>query len=104
MNEHEKLLNICNKIWYKPIFWFQREEEDEYNEFTWFYEYYKWPWYTRKVDVREIIFTQPFMDKLREAMIERWYQETWYEFHMMQLVTRYLKDPVDYLDYILKDE
>lgn len=61
MTEHEKLKNICEIIWYKPKFNFEEDEEDY--DYLCYYEYNKWTWSTRIIDVREIIFTTEFMNK-----------------------------------------
>ena len=94
MNENKELLKLCNKVWY-----------DDFAIRDWDIWYWIVDWEFEELeDIRTIIYTQYFMDKLREAMIKKWYQETWYEFHMMQLVTRHLDNPVEYLCNLLEDE
>ena len=109
MNNYLNFKWICNKIHYEIPY-----KINDYIIEDWYSSFYKreeYPIYDEfgqndriELDVREIIYTQPFMDKLRVAMLEKWYQETWYEFHMMQLITRHLNNPIDYLNNLLKDE
>mgnify|MGYP007057166854 CR=1 FL=1 len=55
MTEHEQLKIICDKIWYKI-------------EWQWYFDFDLWftiisRWFDKPLDVREIIFTQEFMEK-----------------------------------------
>lgn len=63
MNEHEKLKEICKKIWYSLLEnWI---DWDWYNHYFW-KEMLWWVWvlpWFKRYDVRQIIFTQEFMDK-----------------------------------------
>lgn len=55
MIEHEKLKAICYKIGYNPVY--------PYNDIVNTYYDIVDEKHTRRLDVREIIFTQEFMDK-----------------------------------------
>ena len=57
MTEHEKLKIICDKIWYESDFYDNKREI--FKQWTWDNEY-------RMVNVREIIFTEEFMDKYKK--------------------------------------
>jgi len=109
MESHEKLKLICDKIWYNTSFWFQTEEEDEYNEFTWYYKYYKWPWYTRQVNVIEIIFTPEFIEKMNKFYLIILDKKAKSQEESLWLITNYLlwyfshlDDPVEYLYNLIK--
>ena len=94
MTEHEKLKFICDKIWYKNktyFFWKDYIIEEEYNEIRWVYN--------RNIDVREIIFTQEFIEKMIDyvwANIE--YPWNWNEKEIME----HLDNPVEYIYKLIK--
>ena len=88
MTEHEKLKEICDKIGYKY-------RDDDLYYYDWDNFVHDWNQELRKLDVREIIFTQEFMDaynyhrntwKIYTDIIEPW---IW--------LMDNLDNPVDYL-------
>lgn len=89
--EHEKLKRICDEIKMSPFFdWWQWSEKNQC--------YIKWNTWECVANVREIIFTSYFMDKLRD------YSYDWWDFDMdvvwMELYDN-LHDPVTYLYNLL---
>ena len=118
MNEHEKLKCICDKIGYEVKWdihmnWLLKNEV-----WTLYFEklrknFYKviCLWETRNVDVREIIFTQDFMEKYISYIdknISPWIfvkREKWElvipEIH--DWLIRNLDNPVDYLYNLIKN-
>ena len=62
MEEHLKLKTICDKIWYKN--WF---------EFDKWYFIDNLSWNCIAVDVREIIFTPKFMNLFTKYYLPKWY-------------------------------
>lgn len=74
--EHEKLQEICKKIWYKIDF--------ESNIIT---------------SVTEIIFTQEFMDKIYDYLYEQW--EVFDEDLTAKQILEHLDDPTGYLYKII---
>lgn len=64
MNEHQKLKEICDKISYNPYFLYQ--------ESIWFFRETRDILYL-KLDIREIIFTQEFINKYVKYYLPEWY-------------------------------
>jgi hypothetical protein len=90
MSEHERLKKICYQIKFKPKFKFiQNEYEREDTAYS----------YWVNIDVREIIFTPEFMDKLRKFLRE--WNEYWYSDIWENLLLRNLHDPVTFLYNLL---
>ncbi len=86
MTEHEKLKAICDKIGYDTNIEF----------YNWFYETSE----QKKVNVREIIFTQEFMDKFRyELKVKHW--KDMVEYYMNELYQN-LNNSVEYLYNLLE--
>lgn len=88
MTEHEKLKEICDKIWYNYdfIIW-----NPEWEHIT----YWKWEkWYKVYNDVREIIFTQEFMDKFIDKI---WIDNIDFK----EILFKKLDNPVEYLYNLL---
>ncbi len=83
--EHSKLKEIADEIGYK-IEW-------EIDANTYIYKEYNTP-----VDVREIIFTQEFMDKMN---LYFWHTD-WYNKEVYWLLHN-LDAPIDYLYNLIKD-
>lgn len=101
MNEHQKLKAICDKIgfmwgWPIKIIW------NETNK-VWERINYKNPWVC---DVREIIFTQEFMDKL----IDSWQTHVFMwdsRFNpniIREWLLNHLDNPVEYLYNLFNNE
>ena len=80
MKEHEQLKEICKIIGCK------------YVEFE-----YLWDGQSRRVGVREIIFTQQFMRKI-ESYMEELEWPLWWDNYIMS----YLDNPVQYLYNLIK--
>lgn len=105
MKKHEKLKTICDKIGYyiqttnDNKLWIKYSEAN--NWYSWeFYKRYVWQ---KEVDVREIIFTQAFIDKF--ANFTAW-EDTILEFEkerIMMMMCNELDHPVDYLYNLIKD-
>lgn len=105
MTEHEKLKEICDEIGY-----YLRDEYIIYKENEWFYRnfYYECTDCTYQLDknfevnVREIIFTQEFMDnftlKYMELEDSCFLRDMYYD-----LMYENLNDPVDYLYSLIKN-
>lgn len=103
MTEHEKLKEICDIIWYDILlcgssFWWYTKEQNEklyrhayYN--TTYNEFHRNICWNKSMEcnVREIIFTQEFMDKFRDY---RPLANIW-------CILNNLDKPVDYLYNIL---
>ena len=88
MSEHQLLKEICDKIWYLVIYAY----DDWYYEAIWKIDY-------RYINVREIIFTQEFENKMREYSYNEWdfiWEAVW-----MDLIN-HLNNPVEYLADILE--
>lgn len=100
-SEHEKLKVICDTIWY--------------NQFT----YTEWYWYVRivwpfstfdeplpsnnifEIDIREIIFTQEFMNRFWEYYkLNKFSSESIYKVMQLELFNN-LNNPVSYLYNLL---
>lgn len=103
MSEHEKLKSICEDIWYKYVFienWALSIYDDDYKI-----------WFVHFKDVREIIFTQDFIEKYISYIdknISPWIfvkREKWElvipEIH--DWLIRNLDNPVDYLYNLIKN-
>ena len=88
MSEHEKLHKICKQIGY-----------DAWIPLDWVFKDVNW-----KVDVREIIFTQEFMDAYRKYYIDNFIE--WFQIESMyfQLLQNNLDNPVDYLYSLIFQE
>jgi len=87
MREYEKLKAVCDLIEYESEYWNTDVSPN------WFY---KWNCcWTEDIDVREIIFTQEFMDKLEKYLEERdWIVE---RDPLYYFLMKNLNDPVDYV-------
>ena len=98
MTEHEKLKEICDTIGYLPEdYWFKIEIKklwvpDILKTSNW----YQWTW---NWDVREIIFTQEFMDRLLEFCIKKY---KWKSYELIWKILLHLDNPADYLYKIIK--
>ena len=86
MKNHKKLKEICDKIWYKVNYKF--EFNDWY--FTESYNEYDSCYMEREVNVREIIFTQDFIDKFKNCTLIE-------DYYLADLILEHLDDPVSYL-------
>lgn len=91
MTEHEKLKQICDKIWYK------------------YWNFQKWKfmrfWYDNiQESVKEIIFTQEFMDKYFYYYRDKnnYNFTLHWELWTKQLIFRNLNNPVEYLYNLLE--
>lgn len=100
--EHEKLKEIADKIGYENEDYSYMFAWDEFMDWTKVYEtwFYKSSddWIAIICDVREIIFTQEFMDKLRD------YSYDWWDFEMDLVwvdLLDHLDNPVKYLADLL---
>ena len=91
MSEHELLKEICDKIWYLVLYAY----DDWYYETIWRINY-------RYVDVREIIFTQEFMDKLSIYCLETLDMWRAYDRFCISLIQWHLNNPVEYLADLLE--
>ena len=89
MTEHEKLKEMADKIWYEinykfKITYYEQIAECEY----------------RTIDVREIIFTQEFMNKyMKYLKVEK---NFWNPTIIIYWLFENLQDPVWYLYSIIK--
>lgn len=83
MTDHEKLKRICDYIWYKT---------SRYDDELWFFSTDELEWTNRTINVREIIFTQTFMDKYKEKVVHRYAQP-----HFAHQLTITLDNPIKYL-------
>jgi len=107
MNEHEKLKAICEKIWYN-FNW--------YDKFEWHHPSKMfYPWYNLErswadfewdtADVREIIFTQDFMNKMEHYYL-RYVDEDCDDTHaiveIMVWLGENLNTPVEFLYNLIK--
>lgn len=99
--QHEKLKEICDKIGYKSIFEYDDSPEDIFNQYDrlYFTEWDKWSCKNRIIDVREIIFTQEFMDKYVKRIEENLNKDTRLFYTLLECN---LKDPVWYLYELIK--
>ena len=90
MTEHEKLKEICDKIWYENYI---------LEQIRWWY-IYKWSEWI-ELDVIEIIFTQEFMDKLDTYL---WEKDLWFCRHDLssELIWKHLNNPVEYIYNLIK--
>lgn len=94
MTEHEKLKAVCDLIEHIPMYW--------YKNIKGFYQIMNRKWDFRKIDVREIIFTQEFMDKLVNYLEDnRIVAPSHYKTFLISL-HKELNDPVDYLYNLLE--
>ena len=93
MTKHEQLKYLCDKIWF-----LYRDIGIDWN---WYSKYFWKPINTwgviddrlEKIDVREVIFTQEFMDKYREYKKSSYgYSDSW-----ENILLRNLDNPVEYL-------
>ena len=90
MNEHEKLKAICEKIWYNI--------SNGYFEIEGMLYFKSWYSYV-DIDVREIIFTQEFMDKLSEYLNKnsiKDFKKMWWD------ICNNLDNPVEFLYNLIK--
>jgi len=95
MTEHQKLKEICDKIGF--------EEFNYWDEcWNWFSEYLDDIDNYRIMDVREIIFTEEFMNKYWGYIYIN-DLDPWYFIFIKELMEN-LKNPVNYLYNQLKDE
>lgn len=106
MTEHEQLKYICDKIGYMPDLYYQ-DDFQKYPWINWFIEDLWWIFY--EADVREIIFTQEFMDKLlkyREIMQENkniiWTQKHIDWQNCFNNILDNLNNPTEYLYNLIK--
>jgi len=91
MTEHEQLKYICDKIWYEIKYKFDRTYYEQVADT----EY-------RTIDVREIIFTQEFMDKYWEYYKEyKFSSSSIYQTMQLELLNN-LDNPVQYLYELIK--
>lgn len=89
MTEYQKLKAICEKIGY------------EYEYRNWEFRKYIWHWEWKILDVREIIFTQDFINTFAEYTAE---SSVEFEKEVILLnMSNDLDDPVGYLDRFLKN-
>lgn len=86
MNEFEKLKQICDKIWYK---YYKYKYEIPYNLDIDKIKIDK--------DVREIIFTKEFMDKLETKLMGIFWPNTSNVKVMLNWILYHLDNPVEYL-------
>ena len=84
MTEHEKLKAICDKIGYEPIYYWYKTLKRYYKDWK------------GEAGVREIIFTQEFMERLKLYHWNNIVSDVLYEHKMLQLFDN-LDNPVDYL-------
>ena len=97
MLEHEKLKEICDKIWYEfNEYLYIIQTLDNYSTFS----IRKTIWKCL-LDVREIIFTQEFMDKYWEYLCKIKNPE-WQELFETALIFNNLNNPVEYLYNLLE--
>lgn len=94
MTEHEKLKAICDKIGYD--YW--NDWHEDKHEF--WYEYWS-EWYYIFYNVREIIFTQEFMNKFEDYYYKEISDGEDYDYDLLTLVKSELDNPVDYLYSLL---
>ena len=90
-SEHEKLKEICDKIWYefhslrKEVTWISQSDQSRYTVFV-------------DIDEREIIFTQEFIDKYINY-IGKWHnEEMWIKLWPLDN----LDNPTEYLYNLIK--
>lgn len=96
MTEHEKLKEICNEIIYSPTYFTFTDYWIRDDEILWL-DGSSEPIY-RYIDVREIIFTQDFMDKFEKHY--NWYWEEWDMYWRNRLLDN-LDTPVEYLHSLI---
>ena len=89
MTTHETLRNICDMIWYEiPKYIWDYNWELVRNQ-----DY--WDWWVAIIDVREIIFTQEFMNKyMKYLKVEK---NFWNPTIIIYWLFENLQDPVWYL-------
>ena len=96
MNKHEKLKEICDKIGYEIYF----DNGVVWNNFTKEADYWSWKY---NINVREIIFTQEFMDKYIKFIKEKWIlANSYYKLFLIDL-HKNLDNPVDHLYTLIKE-
>ena len=97
MKEHEQLKEICDKIWYIALW-------HRYIENCWYVRdlHFTMDW-PPESNVREIIFTQEFMDKYFNYLINNtsWWDDTLNEI-ASDLIFQNLNNPVQYLFDLIK--
>ena len=92
MNTHEQLKEICEKISYEPKFY--------YDNLIWFHRRFS-NLTKQKVNVREIIFTQKFIDDLT-LYIDKQEQIHWkYDWWSIYILDN-LDNPVQFLYNLIK--
>ena len=92
MEDHKKLKEICDKIWYEDKNWY-------YNEEAWFHFWYSTTLMER-AEVIQIIFTPEFIKALEDyiATVNAWDEyDNWESF-----LVSHLDDPVEYIFTLLK--
>jgi len=102
MTEHEKLKVICDKIGYKSNTYKTCNPcEIENIDLQWTeVDINEINWVDVEKNVREIIFTQEFMDKYIDYVCDnRWH---WIAEWVLQYIGQHLNDPVDYLYNLIK--
>ena len=105
MTEHEKLKEICDLIGYNLEYSLTSLDidEDEYLiQWKYFIEewFYNDKWVPNIIDVREIIFTQEFMDRLYKYYSIKLNWPMWMSLFSESLLF-HLNDPVSYLYNLL---
>jgi hypothetical protein len=95
MNEYKLLKQICDTIWY--------EIENEYCFYSDFMETINSKfWEKDTINIREIIYTTEFMDKLAEHTKWRFSKHTMIEIIMLWLWES-LDNPVKYIDSLIEE-
>lgn len=101
MTQHEKLKRICDEIWHAPEFEYWDLDWDWFDDYFW--EYNRWTWLHRMVDVREIIFNPEFMGKLKIELYQKF--KTTFQVNLkLEKLLNNLHDPVWFLDNLLFNE
>lgn len=101
--EHELLKEICDMIWYKSSFDYIEEWSYEAYEdwVSWYNTYDKWTWKSFKVDVREIIFTEEFINNLAIYLFELYEEDMIKRDNAIFMIMKNLDNPVKYLSDLL---
>jgi len=92
MGEHEKLKAICDEIGYEIPKWKKGNKVISWS-INWFR---RWDYFNNWVDVREIIFTPEFMDKIKIEIYNK-YKTTFQVNLKIERLMNNLDNPVDYL-------